>query len=449
MSPSLYKEQTSVAPLADRMRPFDFDEFEGQEELVGEGHVLRDMIGQNRITSMILWGPPGSGKTTLARIISEKTERPFVQFSAVISGIKEIKAVMKKAEEEVETAGKNVILFIDEIHRFNKAQQDAFLPYIENGTIILIGATTENPSFELNSPLLSRCRVYVLKELEGKHLKNILVRTLNDSERGLGKLDLSYDEDALDFIVSMSAGDARTCLNCLDIAADRAGKGGRIGLETAQESVKRENIFFDKKGEHYYNTISAFHKSLRGSDVQGALFWLARMLEGGQDPMYIARRMVRFASEDIGAADPQALAVALNCKDAVHFLGMPECNAALAQGVIYLAAAPKSNSAYTAYARAAADVKNYPEAQVPMHIRNAPTDLMKDLGYGKGYEYEHNLREKLSAQDFLPEEAEGAEYYVPGDFGFEKEIGKRLEYWKALKEKLRKKKRNEEEPGNG
>ena len=441
---SLYSEETSVAPLADRMRPRSFDEFEGQEELVGEGRILRDMIDQNRITSMILWGPPGSGKTTLARIISEKTERPFLQFSAVISGIKEIKQLMKKAEEELHTAGRNILLFIDEIHRFNKAQQDAFLPYIENGTIILIGATTENPSFELNSPLLSRCRVYVLKELDQDNLKSILMRALKDRERGLGGLDLSCDEEALDFLVSVSAGDARTCLNCLDIAADRAGGGGRIDLETAEESVKRENLFFDKKGEYYYNTISAFHKALRGSDVQGALFWLARMLEGGQDPMYIARRMVRFASEDIGPADPQALTAALGCRDAAHFLGMPECDAALAQGVIYLATAPKSNSAYTAYARAARDVKKHPEVQVPLHIRNAPTSLMKELGYGDGYEYEHDMREKLSAQEFLPEEIRGAEYYIPGEFGFEKEIRKRIEYWNTLKKELKRKKRKEE-----
>jgi len=430
-----------AAPLADRMRPLDFDEFEGQEELVGERGVIRDMIEKNRISSMILWGPPGSGKTTLARIISEKTERPFITFSAVVSGINEIKKVMKRAEEEMARTGRNVILFVDEIHRFNKAQQDAFLPYIENGSIILIGATTENPSFELNSPLLSRCRVYVLKELSRDNLMRILQRALADGKRGLGRGEYTWEPEALEFITAVSGGDARACLNALEIAAEKAGRGGCITLAVVREVLQRENIFFDKKGEYYYNTISAFHKSLRGSDVQAALFWLARMLEGGQDPLYIARRMVRFASEDVGVADPRALHVALACKDAVHFLGMPECTAALAQGVIYLATAPKSNSAYTAYARAARAVKEHPEAQVPLHIRNAPTRLMEELGYGRGYEYEHDLEEKLSAQEFLPPELAGSAFYTPGELGFEKEIGKRLAYWRRLKEELKRRKK--------
>ncbi len=419
------------------MRPLSLEEFEGQDDLVGEGRILREMIDQNRITSMILWGPPGSGKTTLARIISEQTERPFIQYSAVISGIKEIKKVMQRAESELQSTGKNVVLFIDEIHRFNKAQQDAFLPYIENGSIILIGATTENPSFELNSPLLSRCRVYILKELSGESLKNILKRALMDNERGIGEMGISADDDGLEYIVSAAAGDARNCLNCLEIAADHVGRDGRITLEAAKESVKRENLFFDKKGEFFYNTISAFHKSLRGSDVQGALFWLARMLEGGQDPLYIARRMVRFASEDVGLADPDALVHMNAVKEAVHFLGMPEANTALSQGVIYLATAPKSNTAYMSYKSAAADVRKHPDAQVPLHIRNAPTDLMKHAGYGKGYVYEHDTEHKLSAQEFLPDELAGTEYYTPGQFGFEKEIRKRLDYWKQIKEKLK------------
>jgi putative ATPase len=392
---------------------------------------------------MILWGPPGSGKTTLARIISETTERPFIQFSAVISGIREIRDVMKEAERELDVTGRNVILFIDEIHRFNKAQQDAFLPYIENGTVILIGATTENPSFELNSPLLSRCRVYILSELDLENLKSIMRRALTDSERGLGASELTWDDEALSFIAAQSGGDARNCLNCLEIAADRAGRSGHIGLDTAKESVKRENLFFDKKGELYYNTISAFHKALRGSDVQAALYWLARMLEGGQDPMYIVRRMVRFASEDVGLADPEALVAANAAKEAAHFLGMPECNTALAQAAVYLAAAPKSNALYTAYKRAARDVREHPDAQVPLHIRNAPTSLMKQAGYGKGYVYEHDTPEKLSAQEFLPEGLAGAEYYVPGELGFEKDMRKRLDYYRQLKEKLKREQQKE------
>ncbi|MFH1708685.1 MAG: replication-associated recombination protein A [Planctomycetota bacterium] len=433
---TLFKQDQGVVPLAERMRPHDFAGFEGQADLVAEGRVLRDMVDRNTITSMILWGPPGSGKTTLARIIAEKTVRPFLQFSAVTSGIAEIKKVMAQAETELASTGRNVILFMDEIHRFNKAQQDAFLPYIESGTVILIGATTENPSFELNAPLLSRCQVYILKELTEEDLGRIAERALADTEHGLGGRKCTIDDDARAFLAATSGGDARTCLNRLEIATERAGKTGRITLAAMREAVKRENIYFDNKGEHYYNTISAFHKSLRGSDVQAALFWLARMLESGQDPLYVARRMVRFASEDIGVADPEALVMANAVKEAVHFLGMPEANTALSQGVIYLATAPKSNSAYVAYKGAAKAVHDHPDAAVPLHIRNAPTDLMEKAGYGKGYVYEHDTAGHLSAQEFLPDKLRGSVFYEPGQFGFEKEIRKRLDYWKTLKTRL-------------
>ncbi|MDR0361771.1 MAG: replication-associated recombination protein A [Planctomycetota bacterium] len=431
----------SHAPLADRMRPTSLDEFAGQEHLVGPGRLIRKAIESDVIPSMILWGPPGSGKTTLAQVIANTTRRVFVTFSAVLQGVKEVRAIVEEARERQAAEGRGTILFVDEIHRFNRSQQDAFLPHVEAGTVTLIGATTENPSFEVNGALLSRCRTYVLKALSDEDIARIVEAALSDSGHGLGSEDIHLDPDAQELLVNYANGDARTALNALETAAGgitARGDGRKtIDVGAMREVLTQRRVAFDNKGEEWYNLISAIHKSLRGSDPQAGLYWLARMLEGGADPLYIARRLVRFASEDIGLADPNALAQAIAAKDAVHFLGMPECNVALAQAVVYLATAPKSNRLYTAYAAAMKDVAETRNDPVPLHIRNASTKLMKQLGYGKEYQYDHDAPDGFSGQTFLPDELQGHKYYAPGPFGFEKDIRRRMDYWDRLCEERR------------
>lgn len=434
------QEKRSLVPLADRMRPKNLDEFVGQEHLLASGKVLRRAIETKQIQSMIFWGPPGTGKTTLAFILAQAIDAQFIAFSAVTSGIKEIKEVIAGAENQLRFYHKKTILFIDEIHRFNKAQQDAFLPHVEKGTIILIGATTENPSFEVISALLSRCRVYVLNPLTEEQLELILTRAIADKDRGLGTFQLNIAPDVLKYIATFSNGDARTALNIIELAmmtAEPDKQGVRnITVDLTKEAMQKKTLLYDKMGEEHYNIISALHKSMRGSDVNASLYWLARMLEAGEDPVYIARRVVRFASEDIGNADPQALSIAIAAKEAVDFIGMPEGNNALAQAVIYMATAPKSNAVYTAYAAAQRDVRETEAEPVPLHIRNAPTGLMANLGYGKGYQYDHNASEHYAGQEFFPDKLKGRVYYHPSDFGFEKEIKKRIEYWSRLKAKI-------------
>jgi putative ATPase len=421
------------SPLAERIRPRNLDEFVGQEHLVGHNKILRRFVENKELVSIIFWGPPGVGKTTLALIVAKMMGSHFVSFSAVLSGVKDIRAVIEEAKKQLKHYGKRTILFVDEIHRFNKSQQDAFLHHVEDGTITLIGATTENPSFEVNAPLLSRCKVLVLKQLSKDHIKTILSNTLSDKDRGLGRLKLSISDEARDFIVGLSHGEARTALNTLEAAVmlTKATKDGsqNITLEIAQEAMQQKALLYDKGGDEHYNIISAFIKSMRGSDPDAALYWLARMLEAGEDPLFIARRMVIFASEDIGNADPGAIRVALATRDAFHFVGMPEGWIPLAQGVTYLASAPKSNASYKAYLEALKDVKEKGALEVPLHVRNAPTSLMKDLGYGKGYKYPHSY-DGYTEQSYLPEELKGSEYYKPTDNGFDKEIKKRLAYYK-------------------
>ena len=431
------------APLADRIRPRTFQQLLGQGEIVGAGTVLRRAIEDDKLTSLILWGPPGSGKTTLARLVARHSKAEFVAFSAVTSGVKEVRATIAAATGRLKHERRKTILFVDEIHRFNKAQQDAFLPHVEAGTIVLIGATTENPSFEVIGALLSRCRVVVLKPLEPDHIRAILERALADSERGLASHLSKVDGEALDFLVNFSNGDARASLNALELAVlttppDEKGVR-RVTLEIAKDAMQRKSILYDKSGEEHYNLISALHKSLRGSDPQGALYWMGRMLEGGEDPLYIARRMVRFACEDVGLADPRALQVAVAAKEAVHFLGMPEADLALAEAAVYLASSPKSNALYRAMGRVKEDIENDPALPVPLHIRNAPTRLMKGLGYGRGYEYDHDFPEHISPQEYLPENLLGRVYYEPGEKGFEKEVKKRIEYWERLRKRSKEK----------
>lgn len=429
----LNEEKMKDAPLAERMRPRNLDEFEGQENLVGPGMPLRVAIEEGNLGSIILWGPPGSGKTTLAHIIANNTESEFVKFSAVTAGVADLRKVVSEAKERRKLYGRRTILFVDEIHRFNKAQQDGFLPHIENGTITLIGATTENPSFEIISPLLSRTRVYVLERLENPHIAGIIKRALSDSERGLGSLDIEIDEETIETIVGMADGDARVALNLLEASTflAREVKGGKreITPELVMEAAQKKTLLYDKAGEEHYNLISALHKSLRDSDPDGALYWLARMLEAGEDPLYIVRRLIRFASEDVGNADPQALTVCVSAMQACHFVGMPECDLALAQAVTYLASAPKSNSLYAAYGKAKKDVEKFGSLPVPLHLRNAPTSLMKSLGYGKGYKYAHEYPGHITRQEHLPPELRGRRYYLPSEEGFEREIRKRLKKW--------------------
>jgi putative ATPase len=429
------------SPLAERMRPRTFDEFVGQEELLAPGKPLREAIERDLLQSIILWGPPGTGKTTLARIIADTTKARFVSFSAVLAGIKEIRDVMSEAERLRRSTGRRTIVFIDEIHRFNKAQQDAFLPRVEAGDIVLIGATTENPSFEVNAALLSRSKVFVLRGLNVDEVASILTRALADPERGFGATGVDIDADSVRAIAQYANGDARVALNLLELsvaAAPDVNNARRIDLARVQEAIQRRTLLYDKSGEEHYNLISALHKSMRNSDPDAAVYWLARMVEAGEDPMYIARRLVRFASEDIGNADPQALTVAVAAKDAVHFIGMPEGNTALAQAAIYLATAPKSHAVYEAYNHAAEDAHRDVAQPVPLHLRNAPTKLMKDLDYGKGYRYAHNEEDAVADMSCLPPALEGRKYYDPKGRGFEKEIKRRLDGWEEIKRKRQK-----------
>jgi putative ATPase len=430
----------SAPPLAERMRPRTFDEFVGQQDLLAPGMPLREAIERDRLQSIILWGPPGTGKTTLARIIADTTRARFVAFSAVMSGIKEIREVMTDAERLRRTTGRRTIVFIDEIHRFNKAQQDAFLPRVEAGDIILIGATTENPSFEINAALLSRSKVFVMRGLTADEIGDIVSRALRDPVRGLGNEPVHVEEAALKAIAVYANGDARTALNLLElsVAGTPVVSGERrLDLPRIDQTIQRRALLYDKGGEEHYNIISALHKSMRNSDPDAAVYWLARMVEAGEDPLYIARRLVRFASEDIGNADPQALTVAVAAKDAVHFIGMPEGNTALAQAALYLATAPKSNAVYEAYNRAAEDAHRDVAEPVPLHLRNAPTRLMKELDYGKGYRYAHDEADAVADMSCLPPALEGRTYYEPKERGFEKEIKRRLDGWAEIKKRRR------------
>jgi putative ATPase len=416
-----------AAPLAERMRPRSLEEYCGQEHLLGPGKPLRIQIEHDDASSMIFWGPPGVGKTTLAKIVAETTQATFIEFSAVTSGIKEIKQVMVDAARAAELSSRT-ILFIDEIHRFNKAQQDAFLPYVERGTIRLIGATTENPSFEIISALLSRCRVYVLQPLSEECIKQLLIKALADKERGLGSLNLTADDDALELMASYSSGDCRSAYNTLEVAAQIAVEGNKhIDAAVAAEAAQRRVLMYDKTGEEHYNLISALHKSVRNSDPDAALYWLGRMFAGGEDPLYLARRVVRMAVEDIGLAAPEALNLCLSAKQAMEFLGSPEGDLALAEAVVYLSLAPKSNSVYTAYGAVLEDIEHTRQEPVPLHLRNASTRLMKQLDYGKGYRYAHDEEGKVAEMDCLPDSLKGRAYYQPTQEGREKQLAQRME----------------------
>ncbi len=436
---SLLDTRPETAPLANRLRPDNLDEYVGQQHLVGRGRILRQLIEKDQITSMIFWGPPGVGKTTLARIMAKRTKAEFVEFSAVTSGMKEVKAVMNQAEAN-RRLGIRTLLFTDEIHRFNKAQQDAFLPFVEKGSIILVGATTENPSFEINSALLSRCKVFILKALQEEDLTRLLRHAL-ESPKGLGNMQIHIEQRHLEAIAAFSNGDARTALNTLEMAVfnGRMDEDAVLCVDDAvlSECMNRRSLLYDKKGEEHYNLISALHKSMRNSDPDAAVYWMYRMLDGGEDPLYIARRLVRFASEDVGMADSHALPLAIAAYQACHFLGMPECDVHLAHAVVYLSMAPKSNALYMGCQAVKEDIRELPAEPVPLQICNAPTSLMKEMNYGKGYIYAHDTEEKLSAMECLPESLRGRRYYKPTKEGQEEKVKERLEEILAWKEKKR------------
>ena len=423
----------SSMPLAARMRPYNFAEFIGQEHLVGEGRVFRKCIESDQLPSMILWGPPGSGKTSLAYVIAQATTSQFSPLSAVSAGVADLRHIIDEARQRLKLSGQRTVLFIDEIHRFNKAQQDAVLPFVENGVITFIGATTENPSFEVIAPLLSRCRVFRLDLLSEEQIRLIVERAIKDEEKGLGKLQVEIEEEALNHLVVMANGDARVALNALEMAtsANRPDVNGnrRLDLHSLEEALQHRAVLYDKSGDQHYDLISALHKSLRGSDPDAALYWLGRMLEAGEDPLYIARRLVRFASEDVGMADPQALVIAMAAQQAVHFIGLPEGNLALAEAAVYLATAPKSHSLYQAYSKVQQDIKYSRNEPVPLHLRNPVTGLMRQIGYGKGYKYAHDYSGHFVKQRNLPPTLQGKRYYIPSDQGYEEEVNARLKSW--------------------
>ena len=434
-SETLFTIQEDIRPLADRMRPESLDEFVGQKHLVEQGKILWQMIQNDQITSMIFWGPPGVGKTTLAQIVAKQTESHFVSFSAVTSGIKEIKVVMAEADRR-KAMGQKTIVFVDEIHRFNKAQQDAFLPYVEKGSIILIGATTENPSFEVNSALLSRCRVFVLQSLKQEDIEELLKRALT-SPKGFGELHITISDQDIETIAAFAGGDARFALNTLEMVVLNSPndvEGFHVSQEVIKQCLQRSSLLYDKQGEEHYNIISALHKSMRNSDVQASIYWLARMLEAGENPLYVARRVLRFASEDIGMADSRAIEICVAAYQACHFLGMPECNVHLTHAVTYCALAPKSNALEVAYNTAKIDAKETLQEPVPLHIRNAPTKLMSELGYGKDYEYSHDYQYHMTDMQCLPDALKDKVYYWPQGQGSETKVEKRLEQIKAIKQ---------------
>lgn len=426
---------SDLKPLADRMRPRSFDNFLGQEKIIGGGTPLRKAIEDDKVSSLVFWGPPGSGKTTLAQLIAKSTQGQFISFSAVTSGIKEVKELISRAGNYYKLSGRRTYVFIDEIHRFNKAQQDAFLPYVESGEIVLIGATTENPSFEIISALLSRMRVYVLERLDENALTKILTYAITDEIQGLGQMKLKVGNDAISFMASASDGDARRGLVLLENAAQFVGEKGKITVEILKEVHQKAVALYDKAGEEHYNLISVLHKTIRGGDPNASLYWLARMLDGGEDPMYIIRRLVRFASEDIGLADPYALTLILNARDSYHFLGSPEGELAIAEAVVYMACAPKSNSIYMAFKKAQSDASQKGSLPVPLGLRNAPTSLMEELGYGENYRYAHEFEDGITDQEYFPEELKGTVYYYPKDIGREKKLSEYIEWYKKERKK--------------